>query len=114
MSQGNGHKKNLPYSVNIHSEEKVPSPEEMMYEMWVDMKMVKIKMYGDKGRRISGIVDELESLNKSHAEINSTLKPLIDEREFAKKIVKGLIAICSIFGLGKIAQTALEHYLSKH
>lgn len=118
MSEGNGHSnsKGLPYSVNIPKDDQIPSPNEMIQDMWVEMKLVKAKVYGDRERKITGITDELENLNKTVetkiTTLNDTLSPLVKDYE-RRKLIRRWVVIPLTF-IGGAVGTWAKNYIETH
>ncbi len=109
MAEGNGHSDKIPRSITISPVQEIPSHEQMLQEIWVDMKMLKMKVYGDKEKSIVGVADELKSMRVDVSELNEKMTPLLDDRKVRMAIVKIIVGIFSMLGIGKI----IHDYLLK-
>lgn len=98
---GNGSHGQLPRSVNIQKREDIPSIEQMIGEMWVDMKMMKIRLYGDSEMKVKGVADEIGDIRSDIKAVNEKIDPLLEDRRLRKIIVRGLITLFTALGLGK-------------
>jgi len=99
--EGNGKTSKIPRSVSIPAQE-IPSQSMMIEQIWVATEMLKLKMYGDKEKDITGVTDELKSTRKQITDLDEKMTLLLDDRKLRKAIVKIVIAIFSTIGLGKI------------
>lgn len=108
MSEGNGHSRKLP---KIEIADESLSPNEMIQEIWVDVKMLKIKTYGDKEKSIVGLTDEMAGLNNKIDTFIAEVKPLLEDRRFRKRIIKGLAWLVAGIGLKELSEYILTHYM---
>ncbi len=105
---GNGKSYNLPRSVNIPADD-IPNQNQMIEDIWVDMKMLKIKMYGDKEKDIIGVTDELKSMKEDLKTIKLSIEPILDERKLRKLLLKIVITVFTVLGLGSWLKDYIPH-----
>lgn len=101
MSEQNGKSRKNPRSVDIPHHD----PNEMLTEIWSQVHMTNIKLYGDKDKKIVGMVDELATLN-------STMAPLVKDYE-RRKLVRRWVLIPLTF-IGGAVGTWAKNYIETH
>lgn len=118
MSEGNGKSKEKIFKMSIPGS---MTQEEMIFDIWVNMQMLTLKVYGDKEKKITGITDEIEAIRgeiKYNAEqieervdaIRKDIQPLLLDRKIIKVVVSGLKWVLGVLGLSKLAQSWFEKY----
>lgn len=108
MAEGNGHSRKLP-KINISDD--APDKDQMLNDIWAQVQMTNLKLYGDKDKRIIGITDEIVALNTKIDTFIAEVKPLLEDRRFRKRIVKGLAWLVAGIGLKELSEYILTHYL---
>lgn len=97
----NGKSPRLPRSVSI-PEDYIPSNDQMIQDIWVDVKMLKVKVYGDKEKQITGVIDDIHDIRETQKDIKTDIAPVLDTIKIIKGIGKLIFLILGTFGLGKI------------
>lgn len=112
MSEGNGHSRRLP-KINLSD---APDKDQMLNDIWAYVQMTNLKLYGDKDKKIIGVVDEIESINTTieskFTKLNDTMAPLVKDYE-RRKLIRRWVLIPLTF-IGGAVGTWAKNYIETH